>query len=117
MGWLDDVRRATTPPAARLTLAVLLKAADHVAKYIPEPAIDAEAWEECEAIPLAGVRASHAIPYGRYFKQWDTNGRPWLWVNRGEVEDMPHASRDGVEVIAGAGILGPELIGVPVYFE
>lgn len=68
-------------------------------------------------IPVSGIRTSHSVPYGRVFRQWDTYGKLWLWTNRGEVEDMPHIEWNGMEVIAGADILGPALIGVPVYHE
>lgn len=129
MGLFDEINKHIRPPAAKLTLDMLLKAADHVYKYVPQPdptttpAFDPDAWEACKRLvadaptAIAGIRTHHAVPFGRHFKQYDTNGRLWLWVNRGEVEDLPHVQYHGFEVIAGAGILGPELMGVPVYNE
>lgn len=43
--------------------------------------------------PIHRIMASHAVPYGRAFKQWDTNGRLLVWANRGEIVDLPRASK------------------------
>lgn len=68
---------------------------------MPEPLSDhfdllADLWKAVETINTApplvrGIRAHHAVPYGRVFRQWDTNGQLWAWVNRGEIEDIPRA--------------------------
>lgn len=53
--------------------------------------------------PVAGILASHRVPYGRIFRQWDTKGRLWVWANRGEIEDLPHGPRPtagGVNTVA-----------------
>lgn len=42
------------------------------------------------------VMASHAVPYGRCYRQWMTNGELWLWANRGELADLPRIERHGV---------------------
>lgn len=61
----------------------------------------------------SGFLASHSVPYGRVFNQWDTKGRLWVWCNRGEVADLPwepapRASPPGSEPLLNWGI--------PVYY-
>lgn len=42
--------------------------------------------------PVFRIVASHAVPFGRVFKQYRSDGRLLLWVNRGEVADMPRGN-------------------------
>lgn len=63
---------------------------------------------------VRGIRTSHAVPYGRVFRQWDTNGDLWAWVNRGEIEDLPRGPQPhpavGVFTVIDFG-------SIPVYNE
>jgi hypothetical protein len=36
-----------------------------------------------------GILAHHSVPWGKYHRQWMTNGQLYIWVNRGEVADLP----------------------------
>lgn len=50
--------------------------------------------EELAKLPPAprALVASHEVPYGRIYRQWDTRGDLFIWVNRGEIADLPRAS-------------------------
>lgn len=60
------------------------------------------------------VIASHAVPYGRIFRQWDTRGRLLIWANRGEVADIP--SRAPGYAIAPGSLDAALLSAIPVVF-
>lgn len=70
---------------------------------------------EVEALPPrpSRVMAHHAVPYGRCYKQWMTNGELWLWANRGELADLPHKKWGPVELLVSDMVL-PGLFGIPV---
>lgn len=77
---------------------------------------DLRGWQaKIDALPPIprGVITDHRVPYGRAFKQWDTNGDLWLWVNRGEIEDIPRARPHD----ALFAMLPPSLTGIRVYNE
>jgi hypothetical protein len=59
------------------------------------------------------IMASHAVPYGRAYRQWNTRGELLLWVNRGLIADLPRRPADRVGVLTGAGALG-FTAGIPV---
>lgn len=65
------------------------------------------------------IRASHAVPYGRVFRQWDTRGRLIVWANRGEIEDIPRyaATRADRYAIAPNAIDTALLTAIPVVKE
>lgn len=69
-------------------------------------------------IPPSGIRAAHGVPWGRVFRQWDTRGRLWLWVNRGWLEDLPRAKPlgPGLEIITSP-LCPPSVVGIQVYYE
>lgn len=54
-------------------------------------------WEEirelCDnlawAPPITAIYAHHSVPWGRRFTQYDTMGRKIVWVNRGELAELP----------------------------
>jgi hypothetical protein len=51
------------------------------------------------------IKASHAVPFGRVYRQWDTRGRLIVWANRGEIEDIPcraATTRDGYAIAPNA---------------
>lgn len=52
--------------------------------------------------PVSAFMAHHAVPYGRTFRQWRTDGRLIVWVNRGQVEDLPRASGEPSVLTRGA---------------
>lgn len=59
--------------------------------------------------------ASHSVPYGRVYRQWDTRGRLLVWVNRGEVADMPlHRAADPNRALAPSFYDSAILTGIPV---
>lgn len=64
--------------------------------------------------PIAGIRTSHHVPYGRTFRQWDTRGRLWVWVNRGEVEDLPRGPRP---TPGGVNVVAYDFNAIPIYNE
>jgi hypothetical protein len=45
---------------------------------------------------IHGIWASHKVPYGKVFRQWDTLGRLWCWCNRGEIADLPRGPQPNV---------------------
>jgi hypothetical protein len=50
--------------------------------------------EAREQAPVcSGFLAHHSVPYGRLYRQWDTKGRLWCWVNKGWMADLPVASK------------------------
>lgn len=55
------------------------------------------------------MRASHRVPYGRVFRQWNTRGELEVWVNRGLIHDLPRM-RPAECALHGLG-------GIPVFFE
>jgi len=60
--------------------------------------------------------AHHSVPYGRVYSQWDTRGRLLVWVNRGEIADIPrHATRRGYAIAPNA-IDITMLTSIPVVF-
>lgn len=62
-----------------------------------------------------GMLASHKVPYGKFPRQWDTKGRLWLWVNRGELEDMTvERIKDEIDLdLTDSSLLAYH--GLPVY--
>lgn len=60
------------------------------------------------------VIASHAVPYGRIFRQWDTRGRLLIWANRGEFADIP--TRTPGYAIAPGSLDASLLSAIPVVF-
>lgn len=75
---LDAIRRGepnTMTPATFKELSTLIREADERAP-------------RCH-----GFLAHHAVPYGKLYRQWDTKGRLWCWVNKGWIADMPHAAK------------------------
>lgn len=44
-------------------------------------------------VPFA-IMCHNAVPHGRTFRQWDTRGRLFAWVNRGQMEAMPRVYKD-----------------------
>lgn len=65
----------------------------------------------------ARIRASHAVPYGDVYRQWNTRGELELWANRGELEDLPRveAPHPGIDVRVSA--IAPPGFGVPIVNE
>lgn len=59
--------------------------------------------------PRAYVMAHHSVPYGRVYRQWDTDGHLLIWVNRGLVADLPR-QKIGVHDYFLSGTYG----GIPV---
>lgn len=59
------------------------------------------------------VMASHAVPYGRVYREWMANGDLVLWANRGEIADLPHRNYYGVD-IAVSTMVPSGLYGIPV---
>jgi hypothetical protein len=73
------------------------------------PLDDFVAWQrKLNSLPPAphSILTSHAVPYGRAYRQWDSKGRLLIWVNRGEVADLPRA--------APGTLGGPPIFGIPV---
>lgn len=73
-------------------------------------------WQrQIDAAPpvAARIRASHAVPYGQVFRQWNTRGALELWVNRGWVADLPRAKHAGID-LAISELVPP---GIPVFNE
>lgn len=44
------------------------------------------------------ILVSHLVPYGELYRQWDTSGRLFVWVNRGQVADLPHVRWQGIDI-------------------
>jgi hypothetical protein len=66
---------------------------------------------------VARIRASHRVPYGRSYRQWNTRGELEVWANRGELADLPRRRGPyGVNVLV-TELVPPGLIGIPVYNE
>lgn len=61
---------------------------------------------------IHGIRASHKVPFGRVFRQWDTDGKLWCWCNRGEIADLPQGSRPNV---FNANWTTLDLSAIPIY--
>jgi len=57
------------------------------------------------------IRAHHSVPLGRIFRQWNAAGELHVWVNRGEIHDLPRAKK------RPDSVLGAALSGIPVWFE
>lgn len=57
--------------------------------------------------------ATHSVPYGRVFRMWTTRGELIVYVNRGEVADLPRAKAKP-EPFAFETTW---LFGIPVYVE
>jgi hypothetical protein len=65
--------------------------------------------------PRTFIMAHHSVPYGRVYRQWDTQGHLLLWVNRGLIADLPRATVPGSDLdIAISYIAPPGLGGIPV---
>lgn len=76
---MDLLKRGETTPLTRETFMDLHKIVD----------------EAREAAPVcSGFLAHHAVPYGKIYRQWDTKGRLWCWVNKGWMADLPRAERE-----------------------
>lgn len=75
-----------------------------------------EAQERLAALPPRPrcFMASHSVPYGRVFRQWNTRGDLLVWVNRGEIAD-PARRKDRSEYgIAPNAIDTAALMAIPV---
>jgi hypothetical protein len=63
------------------------------------------------------IMASHLVPYGRVYRQWNTRGELLLWANRGEIADLPRAERAsaafGIDV-AVSTLAPADSFGIPV---
>lgn len=66
--------------------------------------------------PIRCFRAHHSVPYGRTFRQWNTRGDLEVWVNRGEIADLPRRPAAGVD-LAVSTMAPPGVFGIPVYTE
>lgn len=53
------------------------------------------------------IMAHHSVPYGRSYRQWDTEGRMLVWANQGEIAD--------VRRYAVLDQFGTYSFGIPVY--
>jgi hypothetical protein len=62
--------------------------------------------------PLRCIRVSALVPAGRTFRQWDTDGRAMLWVNRGDMARVPV-----VGVAEDRWLSRPSGFGVPVIID
>lgn len=51
------------------------------------------------------ILTHHSVPYGRTFRQWDTDGHLFVWVNQGEIADLEQRAWRGD---------GPLFYGIPV---
>lgn len=74
--------------------------------------------EQAEAGPprIRCFRAHHSVPYGRIFRQWNTRGELEVWVNRGEIADLPRVPNAGLDVAVST--LAPRgTFGIPVFTE
>lgn len=68
-----------------------------------------------DPIPVSAILASHAVPYGKVFRQWFTDGKLRVWVNRGELEDLPRAEH-GIEIFNDALLpVVPSWSGLPIH--
>lgn len=63
---------------------------------------------------VARIMTSHAVPYGRAYRQWMTNGDLIVWANRGEIEALPRTKYTGCDIRVGDLSLPPSIIGIPV---
>lgn len=75
-----------------------------------------EVIREVEALPpiADAILASHRVPRGRHYRQWDTRGRLLLWVSRGELEDARIRRRAFSQRVDH---MAPMVIGgIPVYY-
>lgn len=59
------------------------------------------------------VIATHAVPYGRVFRMWTTRGEMIVYVNRGEIADLPREKAK----TRGYGLQSTFLYGIPVLVE
>lgn len=63
----------------------------------------------------ARIMASHAVPYGRAYRQWNARGDLIVWANRGEIEDMPHVRLKAYGMtVAVSDLCPPAAFGIPV---
>jgi hypothetical protein len=60
------------------------------------------------------IMASHAVPWPKTYRQWDTRGRLLLWVNTGAIYDLPR--KNAKNVMFYDSFLSIEPIGIPVEF-
>lgn len=68
-----------------------------------------------DAPPVAReIRASHAVPWGRTYRQWNVFGELLLWVNRGELAEILAPAREYREIGLG---FADGLLGIPLVFE
>lgn len=68
-----------------------------------------------DALPpvASAILASHRVPWGKLYRQWDTRGRLLLWVSRGELED---ARIRRLAFAQGGDPMAPMVIaGIPLY--
>lgn len=61
--------------------------------------------------PIHRIRASHAVPYHKIYRQWNTKGQLEIWCNRGAIHDLPRKRPTHPAVIADG------LSSVPVNLE
>lgn len=66
---------------------------------------------------FAYLIARHDVPYGKVFRMWDTRGRLYGYVNRGEVHDLPAAKHGQTSVHGLESIAKPGFFGIPVFLE
>lgn len=94
----DDVDPAAMSAASAAIVADLRAMIARVAALPPAP---------------REIRASHLVPYGSAYRQWLTDGSHVVWVNRGEIADLPHVKVGGLDV-AVSTLAPPWLFGIPV---
>lgn len=55
-----------------------------------------------------GILATLKVPWGKSYRQWDTRGRLWIWMNRAELLDAigPRVKKQApsMEVLMGVDI-------------
>lgn len=55
-----------------------------------------------------GIITHSAVPYGRAYRQWDTNGDMWMWANERDLDSLPRVAIDPFSLHA---------FGIPVYWS
>lgn len=60
--------------------------------------------------PIWAIFAHHSVPWGRRYRQHMTDGRLIVWVNRGEIAELPPA-----KIVAGMDGALTGVLGIPVY--
>jgi hypothetical protein len=74
---------------------------------------DLRRWSQVIAEAPPSPRAMlmhHSVPYGRLFRQWNTRGDLYVWVNPGVIHDLPRRKADH----RVGDMLSASLSGIPV---